>query len=241
MRAHLMGKWLPLHLPGLKIWVEADRGVTLDVDSKCSQITAGPDSSLVATQSDPTKRMLWQANQINGRPALVASGGQGLSIDSITLSSSFTAFCLFSATSAGIVYEHSINASSNDGEYLYPSNNNASQVRRLANQNGINYNAGWGTDGNWKLVRQRCVGTLASHKLYVNGGLLSTAYASGSTDVAISDAAQPLFLGSRNNSSAFITGKYAFLIIYCPALTTVQESYFEVMYGRYKYGLTIAT
>jgi hypothetical protein len=251
-RRALLGKsFSPRDLPGLGLWLRADSGLSQD-SAGTTPATADADpvgrwadtlsgGGLVATQATGSKRFTLKtgANGVNGRAVLRADGvDDGLQVASLALGS-FTALFVFKASgTAGLVYEHSATASSNDGGFLYTSTNATIKARRAATNDERDLAVNWGVDGVWRVVTQDYDGTNTGHTLRLNG-TSQTLSDRVNGNPGTSTATAALNLACRNQASLFTAGDYAEVLFFTPRLTTAQTQQVERYLGP-RYALTVA-
>jgi hypothetical protein len=149
-----------------------------------------------------------------------------LSVPSLTLSD-FTMVAVMSATANGLIWEHSADANINLGHYLYSSTVQSSLLNRVPGGNahidptGFSYfdiSASWGVQGaTYYIVSQRSGS--AGVDVKTNGTARGSSFAPTAITVT-----QPLFIGCRDSSAAFIAGTYLELRAYNRALTDAELS-----------------
>jgi hypothetical protein len=64
----------PLSIPGCALWLEGDRGITVDGSNNVSAWADQSGNARHFVQNSPPNRIAYATNQINGHPALVCDG-----------------------------------------------------------------------------------------------------------------------------------------------------------------------
>lgn len=209
----------PADLSGLALWLKGDAGVLTDVDG-IYQWSDQSGNALHALQATGSKKPAWIASGLNGRNVVRFGGDDGLVVASLPLTS-FSIFVVFKASVNGLVYEHSADASANDGAYLYTSTVNTIQRRNAGSPSSAKNRAvSWGSDGTFRRVRHDYDGTHAGHKLWIGGSDQSMTDGTGTNNPGTGTTTTSLFIGCRNQSSVFLTGDIAELLAYSPILST---------------------
>lgn len=74
MRAHLWSKWNPTRIPGCALWLEADRGITLDGSNNVSAWADQSGNGRHAAQTTLDARPAWSTAAYNGMPGITFDG-----------------------------------------------------------------------------------------------------------------------------------------------------------------------
>jgi hypothetical protein len=140
-------------LPAL--WVRADTGVTSPVHTWFD--LSGSDNDLV--QAVVGRQPVQVVNLATDAQVIrfAGAGPNGLASSAPLAFDAFTYFVTFTSpllSTAGFVFERSVDATAHSGENLYPSSGAAHSV--LATRNGVTHSAdlaaNWGIDGLWHLA-----------------------------------------------------------------------------------------
>ena len=67
---HKLGKFNPLHIPDCVLWLEADRGVTVDGSTNVSAWADQSGSGYHFAQTDPAKRPAYSVSVVGGKPTV---------------------------------------------------------------------------------------------------------------------------------------------------------------------------
>ncbi|HXG09465.1 MAG TPA: hypothetical protein VNK04_06720 [Gemmataceae bacterium] len=216
----------PDQVAGLKLWLKADAITGLnDGDA----VTTWEDSSGQnndATQSTVAKKPTYQTNEINGKPCVRFDGFDDCLQTPAFSVGPLTAFVVLKLTTLRIIYEQSANANEAPGFWLYGSTHSTLFVHKPAGGTARDRPGGLPT-GAWQIVTQRCDGTHAGHKLWINGDeqSLTDNLSSNPGTAEISDV---LNIGARNNGAAFASAvDIAELLIYDAAVSDSDRQLIE--------------
>lgn len=214
------GTWpkitVPLPVSGALLWLDASNTNSV-LDASGNPITAHgtavatwndlSGNNYNATQTTAGSRPTWNssANGQNSLPTVSFNGTSGfMTIASLPISGAFTFIFALKTSGAGLVYEHSPIANTNNGSYLYVSTGNSSKTRRNSLNSSKNATTNWLADGACNFVVQRAGGTQATHKLNKNGSWLTLSDVTGETsDIGTSTATDTLYIASRAGTSLF--------------------------------------
>ena len=222
---------LPTGLAGLKGWWRAD-SLTTNVDGDL--IATWPDQSgngadLVGTLG---QRPTFKTNIVNGKPVLRFDGvANGLRAASVSLTE-FLVLIVAKVTTMRMLYEHSDNANTNDGSYLYD-NTNTLSARRGAAQVSADLTAGWnGARPGFEWFEHSF--SQGAQTLRRNGVPIIVA----SGPVSIASTAAPFNVGSRAQASLFTAADIAEVIVFStvPSLDDLDaiRRYLASKYGLEK-------
>lgn len=222
MRAHLIGKFSPLHIPGCALWLEADRGVTL-VDGKVSAWADQSGNGRNASQANAALRPAYLTNNVNGRPIIQSSYGAATNFDvGITLSGTETTIYVILKQNVTGGYQCIATGS---GVLLYMADGGYPDLYYSGNYQYSGSISGWNIiTFRWKS------GAGGFSGIAVNGGAEQTfvAMVGGSWTKLLSSA-----------SSQYLQANVAAIIIYSGLLATAQDRAFLGFYSR-KYNIALA-
>jgi hypothetical protein len=74
MNQHIFSRWNPMKIPGCALWLEADRGITLDGSNNVSAWADQSGNGRHAARATEAYRPAWVTNQLNGWPAVISDG-----------------------------------------------------------------------------------------------------------------------------------------------------------------------
>lgn len=211
-----------------------------------------------ATQTDNNNRPKYRVGVRNGRSTLRWDGtNDSYRVASIPLDATISVFvaCQFNVaglawpTTGNLFIEHSTNSNSFSGFLFSGSSNSAQQINRIVSPtfrfSSLGVAAWVGTD--WNVVECRFSpgttidGVLASWKNGVqqaNNGSAAGATTQAGTVTSSRSVTADLFLGARNQASAFSNGDYAEILIYNRPLTDGEHTAVRRYLGR-KWGITV--
>lgn len=230
---------VPKSIGNLRLWLDASHIAGLADGAALASWTDLSGNGSHATQSTPAAQPTFYANVLNGRPGVQFDGtADCLQAASVTFSL-LTAFAVFQISGNGLVYEHGPGGADTNNTYLYTTTANTLFFRRnTTNDSAKNYIANWGSDNAAKIARHTYGGTHATHTLHVNGALATlTNVLAGEPGASSVTAA--LNIGSRNQTTAFVTGYLFELILYDAALDGGQCRRIE-RYLSTKWGIDLA-
>jgi hypothetical protein len=227
----------PRSFPGLALWLRADRfALELDGNENVQSWTDLSGNGRHAMNQTAAERPGWLQGAMNAQPALFFNGGQLLVTPAFSMTT-FTTIMVFSATTAGMVYEHS---GSPPASNVYSSNNWTMLAQRGGVTSAKNMPANWATDGVIRIVRHEFEGTHASQRLAINGALQTL------TNVVVNDpgtgpsAVLPVAIGATQSAVLPISGQIGELLIYSPKLSDAQVALLERQYLGPRYGLIVS-
>ncbi|MFQ3599635.1 MAG: LamG-like jellyroll fold domain-containing protein, partial [Chloroherpetonaceae bacterium] len=218
-------------LQDLIYWIRADASADTTASGQVTSCANLAFSNNPAVQSNVNNRPRYITNAINGRPALEFDGNDLLVTSNLAIGQ-YTVFSVFksSSLSTALIYEHGIDANSNDGFYLTNTTNNTVRTRRDNFSTG-EYVANWASDNAFKVVTHQWRAGAPQHVLRANGVELPLTTAGLAANTS---ATQRLHIGARANASLGLNGQIAELIIYNRELTSPQrDSVEEYLFQRY--------
>lgn len=239
--------FLPTHIAGCKLWLRADRGLWQDA-ARTTPATADGDpigawedlsgNGNHATQSTAAAKPTLKLGVMNGQPVIRFDGvDDWLATGNLSLTS-FTIILVFKASApTSIVYEHSPNVNTNDGNYMLATTAATVAVKRSGLMSAKNLSVNWGNDNIMRIARQNYEGTHASHTLSLNGTVQTL------TDHTVNNpgtiaANTPLYLGARGGVSNYATCDFAEMIVYSPALSAEEKR--NERYCGSRYAITVS-
>jgi len=214
----------PQLIPGLKLWLDASDSSSL-YDSVDGASNAGPNGAIArwednggenhhAIQNDNAKRPIRKASERNSRDVVLFDGSNDcLIVPDLWLPSYFSVFIVQSSVVANNTkfwIEHGSDSTTNSGFSFQGVNSTSWSIRRSSNYHyGLSGNSDWIGSG-WSLGSFIYNGT---GYVYKNGSLISSQSSSGSS-LSSSIITDVLNIGSRNQSSLFLNGSIAEILIY---------------------------
>jgi hypothetical protein len=211
----------PTELADLVGWWHAEQGVTLDAST--GGVSAWADQSgqgnHLVQATGAVQPTLQTSSPIADKTAIKLSGSQSMGTAAFGLGA-FTFVTLVRATgTGGMVYETSTNIVSNDGNDLWGSTGATMGVKRGGVVSAKDLSTNWINDATPHAVAQRYDGTHAGHQLWIDGKQQTMANFGTPNDPGTATTTQPLFLGSRNNTTGFLAGYVRQVVLYNRALT----------------------
>jgi hypothetical protein len=235
----MVGKFNPLHIPNCALWLEADRGITLDGSNNVSA-WADQSGNITLTQSSESTRLSYSGNICNGRAAVVNTGAvkrvEYGGYNKVGSQHKITFFYVLQ-TNTPETYQYIV-AYASVNYYLRLVTNGGALFVVGPGSDYANFNSGIGTspviitiiyDGTGQTNADRL-------KMYLNGGQKSLAFTG--TIPATTPACDTILLGSRY-SGVGLNGYLPIHLIYQDALSTQHRERLERFYGS-KYGITVA-
>jgi len=218
-------KMLPDQVSDCVLWLRSDDLVTSG--SNVTTWNNKVNSNKNAGQSTATKQPTLQTNQINGLSAVRFDGTDDcLTIASFDLRAEITLFLVLkqAATNKPFFIEHSANATSNDGFFVYGSSDSVMAVRRT-NRSERGGNSNWaGTS--WGIFLFKFSDNYNRHYCSLNSipmglGLLNQIAALANN----SSVSTTLNIGARNDGASVATSAdHAEIIIYNRPLLDLEVS-----------------
>jgi hypothetical protein len=240
----MLGKFNPLKIPGCALWLEADRGVTLDGSNNVSAWADQSGNGRHVSNANDAQRPAYIASAVNGRPGLLFSNHL-LTAVAFSLSSAFTMIAVFKSTESTdeLIVEHGTNTNLVDGFFLNTSINSSLSIRRT-NKTGSNAAMNWGNTNAFLVATVSSNGTQASNSLRLNGSALTLSDHGTPYDLGISDVSNTFHVGARYNDAggslvAPFIGSIVAIVLYNRAITISECQHIERLYGS-KYGITIS-
>jgi len=209
-------KMLPDQVSDCVLWLRSDDLVTSGSSVTTWNNKVNSNKNAVQT-GDATKQPSLQTNQINGLSAVRFDGTNDcLQITSFDLRAEITVFLVFknASTASPFFIEHSANSGSNDGFFVYGTNNNLMNVRRTTQENRSSFSGWSGTS--WSIFLCRFNSIAQSFLAYLNGipaglGVITQ----GGTGLLNTSVSTTLNIGSRNNGASVAgSADHAEIIIY---------------------------
>lgn len=206
-----------LPVSGAALWLDGADSSTLFTDAGVTPVSVAGDlvyqwsdksgNNRHAIQTTSANRPTWvpPASGQNGFGAVGFNGTSGfLIIPSLTINGNFTFVFAIKSSAPGLIYEHSANANTNNGSYLYSSIGNSSKIGRNSLKSSKNATTNWLANGDSNFVVQRTRGTHATHEINKNGTWLSLSTAAGeASDIGTSTVTDTLYFASRAGTSVF--------------------------------------
>lgn len=221
-------------LPGIIDWWRADLGTNTTTNGANVSSWAGQKGvyTFSATSGHyPT----YVTSAVSGHPALAFNGSnQFMSCASVALST-FCILVFFKATgTAGIICEHSVNANSNNGCFLYGTTASTMSVRRTSTLDTKNLYGNWAVDGNWHSVIYTHSGGVIGHRISIDGFDATASSGVSSNPDNTSTVTDTLYLMMRAGSTLPVTGSLAeFAICSGPLTTAYRRAWFDYINSRY--------
>lgn len=221
-------------LPNIIDWWRADLGTNSTTNG--ANITTWAGQKGVYTFSATSGHYpTYVTSAVSGHPALAFNGSnQFMSCASVSLST-FCILVFFKATgTAGIICEHSVNASSNNGCYLYGTTVSTINVRRTGTLDGKNLYGNWAVDGNWHSVIYTHSGGIVGHRISIDGFDATATASFSSNPDNTSTVTDTLYLMMRAGSTLPVTGSLAeFAICSGPLTSAYRRAWFDYINSRY--------
>lgn len=242
----MMGGFSPRSIQGLALWLEADRGITLDGSNNVSAWADQSGNVRHASQATPAYRPAYVTSAINGRPIIRLATSKWMSVITTDLSRNVAGLTMF------LCYKP---ANTTQVSYTFNIRGSAAGTSRACS--GINVS---GTNG-W-LVRGTRLDAIAAENLL--GGTVTTnptiqcatfAYANANLTQHVNGtlvASLDPFLTAGNTSDTdpqtarfsydgpeWTSADLAVAIVYHKALSASERQRLERHYGA-KYGITVA-
>jgi hypothetical protein len=208
-------KMLPDQVSDCVLWLRSDDLVTSG--SNVTTWNNRVNSNKNAGQATATKQPTLVSNQINGLSAVRFDGTDDcLTISSFDLRAEITVFLVLkqAATNKPFIIEHSENATSNDGFYVYGSDTSMMNVRRTSIAARAGYSGWAGTS--WKVLSLKFASAGLAFEAFDSGVAVGLAGLSQSGHPANnSSVSTTLNIGARNNGASIATSAdHAEIIIY---------------------------
>jgi len=191
-------------------------------------------------QVTQSKRPALISNSLNGKRGVKFDGtDDALQASSVTIGA-FTYFVVMKLTgTAGMIYEHSADAGTNPGSYMYGTTGNSLQVKRGTASSSKNFTADWAVDNAAKITVQVFDGTHAGHLLYINGASQSLTNVSAD-EPGTAEVTAALNVGARNDGASLPSNGLIYeIIVYNRALTATERGKVE-RYLSSKYGVSLS-
>jgi hypothetical protein len=205
-----------------KLWLDGSDSKSMILSG--SNVTQWNDKSgngLNAVQPTSALQPTLSTNALNGL-SVIHFPSKAMHINSVTLGP-FTIFVLFRTTSDGLVYEHSVSANSNFGSYIYTTTGNTIRVNRSGGVSAKDLSSSWGSGNVWRAVAQRFDGTHAGHQLWINN--VNQTLTGTGADPGLVTTTQAMYLACRNESSLFINGDIAEIILYNTVVSNLTAGF----------------
>lgn len=204
---------------GPLVWLDGADSSSMTISTTISQWRDKSGNGFNANQSTGGLQPTLLAGAQNGRSAVSFGGSQGMNLTSVPLSA-FVMFVVFRASAGLLIYEHSADANNNPGSYLNATTGQTIIVHRTGGATNVSAKdsgTNWGLGSTWRIAAQWFDGTNAGHQLFVNNAnqALTTNFSVNPGLTLITDS---LYIASRNNASAFLTGDIAEIVLYNSAL-----------------------
>lgn len=220
---------VPSSVSGLRLWLDGTDSATLfDATTGGSAVAAGGSiarwedkstNATHATQATSTRRPTRQTNVRNGKDVVRLNGtSHTMQISSVTLPTFVTVFVAASTTgTVKLFMEHSASALVNDGMWFAGAYSEAWAFTR----SGVGH-TGPSTDGTDWIGSGWAIATLAYNgtgRIFKNGTLDNATTRIG-TARSNTNVTAALNIGSRNQTSLYLPGDLAHVIIYDGVLST---------------------
>lgn len=216
------------NISGIILWLDAVSDVAFD-DSEIYDGDPVPNwydikpshtEPYIAMQTTPANRPTYIKDGIGKLPAVVfdAANNSFLDVSNFAANSNITAFVVGKFTNSGIILEHGINASSNDGFNINSAGTPPITVRRNSVSASAANNATWITPNNDVIIVMRYNGSSLSYKVNSNS-FTNIAVSNGPASSSVS---QDLYIGARNTGILPISGQIGEIIIYDRPLSDIE-------------------
>lgn len=208
-----------LLIPG-RVWKDTSRTLPATLDGDLVASWYDPVSGLAVEQSTSGKRPILRFG--DGVPTLEFDGARSLSIASITYGA-FTDFFVFRGV-GGMLMEYGNGVT--EGGYFFLPNTDLTQVARGGLKTSKTAAAAMTNDA-WRVVSRRYNGTNASHLVWVGGASLSLPGNSATANPGTSSVSTAIYIGSRTDTSLFLSGRIESVLISATSLTDTQRQAVE--------------
>lgn len=259
LQATLTAKWglpnaaavtppVPATVAGLAAWYDADHAASFTYGTGTQVATWRDRSGYGHHLTQPTASARPTRDDTVGPRTAVRFNGssQWLSTPALPLGE-MTVFAVVDVRNApgnsAIIYEHSVTTNSNDGFYLFTNDNASAAVRRYPSGTATTalrrINPNWAHVPGAQVTALRYGGTQASLTTFLNSRNTGVGRAPGTQNPGATVVTQPLFVGARAGTSAFVNGAYAELLVYNRALSDAEVATVNA-YLHDKWGVSTA-
>lgn len=215
----------PKQFSGLKLWLDAanpSNNGTLIADN--TLLSTWVDISGVsgnATQSTGGLKPTYKVNIQNRLPGVLFSGAQSIDVASLAIGSQLTLFTVSQSSNCTLFTEQSTHVGATDGFYIFGLGNATAQIQNGGASNVVT--SGPSGTGNWTgtstvLASISYDGSTLS--TYKNGSL----FVSGSGSIPNNTTTATYYIGSRADTSIFMTGYIFEIILYSGSLSAAKQA-----------------
>lgn len=212
----------PDDLAGLILWLKADALGLSDNDPVASWTDSSGEGNN-AVQASGSAQPLFKTNVLNSLPVIRFDGSDdSLAVPGLAYGV-FTIFYVYIASVGGIVAEHSVNASANNGDYHYQPGFAHFACMGAGGFSAHNISAPSLATGTWRYISRTMDGTDAGHLEWVNGIASTRSDIIDSSNPGTGTATADYFIGGRAGASLFTTGDIAEIIVYDNVLSDANR------------------
>jgi len=224
----------PARLPGCRLWLRADLGLTLQAANAVSNWADQSGNGNDASQAGPGQQPIWTPNQVNGLPTINFDGANDVLATPAFALGTYTVVMVTTGQDASNGWFWTRDTTN---DTLYGTTNNTMYIQRGPLFSQWEQTAGWGQWGpsTAKILVVRFDGTHAGHTLRINA-LTQTMTTGGANDPGTTTTTDQFSIAARADAVLPSKINVAEVAIYDSSLPAPQLNALEE-YARRRYKL----